>query len=404
MPNASLLSLPYELVLHISQHLAFADIWYLGTCSHASRTLSFQLLQSLYQIDLIKPRIINPFGQSIHAAVAYLTRHGSTDDAEQQQHIIQSVANHLAIGIYDRMPSKSGRAFSLDFLLNKSLAILLEHCLFDSTLHATMNSQEAHVPSQQFDQIIASIRAQQQQEQSLEQQQQQRYTTGVLMVDFLVALHDTLVAILEEEDMVNNIYHHLLITHLQQQLRAIQSRYQSHHSDQSAYANQHAPRKDAPPSQDFKLYIKLTSLLVSSDVDALAYYHINHFFLTRPSDVSFSRDAGLRIYIRQRNAHLAIINTVTHDKRPAYHYQWRLWLEETQVRLGVLLDLLRAMIQKNYCSSSSSSQQQGGSAAAAPDFVHITAMLQDTVSALTLSESMVASQNAYEIPLLLDND
>lgn len=392
MPNASLLNLPYELVLHISQYLEFADVWYLGTCSHACRTLSFQLLQSLYQIDLIKPRIINPFGQSIHAAVAYLTRHGNTGCADQQQHIIQSVANHLAIGIYDRMPSQSGRAFSLDFLLNKSLAILLEHCLFDSTLHAFMKSQETHVLSQQFDRIISSIRAQHDQQPPLEQQ---RYT-GVLMVDFLAALHDTLVAILEEEDMVNNIYHHLLIQHLQQQLRVIKSRYQSHHSDQSSYSNQQAPRKDAPPTQDFKLYIKLicclaqTNLISSNDMDSLAYHHINHFFLTRPSNVSFSRDAGLRIYIREHNAHLSIVNTVTLDKRPAYHYQWRLWLEETQLRLGVLLDLLRAMIQKN-CSS------QGG---AAPDFVHITAMLQDTVSALTLSENV--HQNEYEIPLLND--
>ncbi|KAK4513821.1 uncharacterized protein ATC70_005827 [Mucor velutinosus] len=389
MSHSTLLSLPYELVLHIGQYLEFADVWYLGTCSHASRTLSFQLLQSLYQINLIKPRIINPFGQSIHAAVAYLARHGNTGSTSQQQHIIQSVANHLAIGICDRMPSKSGRAFSLDFLLNKSLAILLEHCLLDSTLHAFMKSQETHILSQQFDQIISSIRAQH--EQPFEQQ---RYT-GVLMVDFLAGLHDTLVAVLEEEDMLSNIYHHLLTSHLQKQLRAIQSRYQSHHSDQSSYSNQQAPRKDSLPSQEFKLYIKLicclaqTNLISSNDIDSLTYHYINHFFLTRPSDVSFSRDSGLKIYIRQHNEHLSIINTVTLNKRPAYHYQWRLWLEETQLRLSVLLDLLRAMIQKN-CS-------QGG---AAPDFVHITAMLQDTVSALTLSKTI--PQNEYEIPLLND--
>ncbi|KAL9553459.1 hypothetical protein PS6_003920 [Mucor atramentarius] len=371
MPGASLLSLPYELVLHISQHLEFADVWYLGTCSHASRALSFQLLQSLYQIDLIKPRIINPFGQSIHAAVAYLTRHGNTDRQDLKQHVVQSVANHLAIGICDRIPNESGRAFSLDFLLNKSLAILLEHCLFDSTLHAFMKSQETHILSQQFDQIISSIRAQH--EQPFEKQ---RYT-GVLMVDLLAALYETLVAIEEEEGMVHCIHHRLLISHLQQQLRVIKSRYQSHHSDQSSYARHQAPSQ--------------TNLLSSNDLDSLAYDHINHFFLTKPSDVSFSRDTGLRIYIRQRNEHLSIINTVTLDKQPAYHYQWRLWLEETQVRLGVLLDLLRAMIQKN-CS------QDTAAAAAAPDFVHITAMLQSTVSALTLSEAVV-DPHAYEIPL-----
>ncbi|GAN09989.1 hypothetical protein MAM1_0310c09522 [Mucor ambiguus] len=389
MPNASLLSLPYELVLHIGRHLEFTDIWHLGTCSHASRTLSFQLLRSLFQIDLIKPRIINPLGQSIHAAVAYLMRHGNTDSTDQQQHTVQSVANHLAIGIYDRTPTISNRSYVLNFLLNTSMAILLEHCLFDSTLHAFMKSQETHILSQQFDQIISSIRAQH--EQPFEQQ---RYT-GVLMVDFLAALHDTLVAISEDEDDVSSMYHFSLLHNLKGQLRNIRSRYQNHHSDQSSYSNQEAPRKDSPFSQDIKLHIKLicclaqTSLISSYDLDSLACYSIHQFFLTRPSDVSFSRDSGLKICIRQHNEHLSIINTVTLDKRPAYHYQWRLWLEETQLRLGLLLDVMRAMIQKN-CS-------QGGTA---PDFAQINGMLQDTVSALTLSESI--HQSEYEIPLLSD--
>ncbi|KAG2192136.1 hypothetical protein INT46_004307 [Mucor plumbeus] len=396
MSGANLLNLPFEIVLQISQHLEFSDIWYLGTCSKPSRKLSYQLLKSQYQIDLIKPRIINPFGQSIHAAVAYLMRHGKSQGGQQQQqqqHIIQSVANHLAIGIYDRMPSKSGRAFSLDFLLNKSLAVLLEHCLFDSTLHALMNSpQETNIPSQKFDQIISTIRAQQQQQQLQEQPQS---STGVLMVDFLSTLHETLGAIIEE-DLVNRVHHHLLMNHLQRQLRVIRSRYQHHHSDQSSYSENKEPCKDSKANEDFKLYIKFlcslaqTNLISSKDLDDLAHLHINHFFLTKPSDVSFSSESGFKIYIRNHNEYLSIINTVTHNKRPAYHYQWRLWLEETQLRLAVLLDLLRAMIQKN-CSRGEP-----------PDFIHITAMLQETVSALTLSETLHQTEEyaiPYEIPL-----
>lgn len=390
MLGANLLNLPFEIVLQISQHLEFSDIWYLGTCSKPSRKLSYQLLKSQYQIDLIKPRIINPFGQSIHAAVAYLTRHGKTQ-GEQQQHIIQSVANHLAIGIYDRMPSESGRAFSLDFLLNKSLAVLLEHCLFDSTLHALMNSpQETNIPSQKFDQIISTIRAQHQQ-----LQRQPQSSTGVLLVDFLATLHETLAAILEE-DLVSRIHHRLLINHLQRQLRVIRSRYQRHHSDQSSYSENQEPCKNSKPNEDFKLYIKFvcslaqTDLISSKDLDDLAHLHINHFFLTRPSDVSFSSESGFKIYIRNHNEYLSIINTVTHNKRPAYHYQWRLWLDETQLRLAVLLDLLRAMIQKN-CSRGEP-----------PDFIHIAVMLQETVSALTLSEAIHQTDEhviPYEIPL-----
>ncbi|CEP07532.1 hypothetical protein [Parasitella parasitica] len=394
MPSTGLFDLPFELVLKISQHLDFSDIWYLGTCSHSSRKLSYQLLQSQYQIDLIKPRIINPFGQSIHAAVAYLTRHGKTE-SEQQQYIIQSVANHLAIGIYDRMPSRSGRAFSLDFLLNKSLAILLEHCLFDSTLYSQIsNSYGTDAPSQKFDHIISSIRTQQ-----LQAQQQllptQNYT-GVILVDFLATLEETLAVILEEEDMVHRIYHRLLTSHLQQQLRVIRSRYQSHHTDQSSYSEMREPSKNSKPSKEFRLYIKLvcslaqTSLISCKDLENLAYHQMNYFFLTRPSDVSFSTEAGFKIFIRHHNEYLSIINTVTHNKRPAYHYQWKLWLEETQLRLGMLLDLLRAMIQKNY--------SQGDP----PDFVHITAMLQETISALTLSETVHQNDPyaaLYEIPI-----
>ncbi|KAI8643353.1 hypothetical protein BD408DRAFT_442729 [Parasitella parasitica] len=391
MSSAGLLDLPFELILQISQNLEFADIWYLGTCSHASRKLSYQLLQSQYQIDLIKPRIINPFGQSVHAAVAYLTRHGNAGYI-QQQRIIQSVANHLAIGIYDRMPSKSGRAFSLDFLLNKSLAILLEHCLFDSTLHSQINhSHETDAPSQKFDQIISTIRTQQQ------QQQQQPWPaqsyTGVILVDFLATLQETLAVILEEEDMVLRIFHRLLTSHLQQQLRVIRSRYQYHHADQSSYSERREPSKNIKPSKEFKLHIKLvcslaqTSLISCRDLDNLAYHQMNYFFLTRPSDVSFSTEAGFKIYIRNQNEYLSIINTVTHNKRPAYHYQWRLWLEETQLRLSMLLDLLRAILQKNY--------SQGEP----PDFVHITAMLQETISALTLSETVDQHEPYHEISI-----
>jgi hypothetical protein len=137
-----------------------------------------------------------------------------------------------------------------------------------------------------------------------------------------------------------------------------------------------------------------TDLLSSKDIDGFTQSNINSFFMTRPSDVSFSVDSGFKILLRNHNQNLAIINTVTHEKRPAYYYQWKLWLEETQLRLNVLLDLLRSLIQKNYGNGEP------------PEFTHTTKMLQETVSALTMTrntQQLNDNDETTEIPLT-END
>ncbi|ORZ15316.1 hypothetical protein BCR42DRAFT_416851 [Absidia repens] len=116
----SLTDLPYELLLQMAQNLSYSDLWYFGTCSKRTRILAFELILSKYQINLIRPKVINPFAHLVHAAVAYLDRHG------HQPTTIQSVANHLVVAINDRTPYDRFMADTLEFLLDKCLAILID--------------------------------------------------------------------------------------------------------------------------------------------------------------------------------------------------------------------------------------------------------------------------------------
>lgn len=380
MSNNNLFRLPFELVLKITEYLEFSDIWYLGTCSRQCRILSYQILKQHYSIDLIQPRIINPFGHLIHAAVAYLGRYGFQSQVIQPT-VLQSVANHMAIAIFDRIPNRTERAISLDFLLDKTLGLLLDHFLHDLTLELSQISKENDEYGENLDEIITSM-----------QQQQPEFiksvdiyaikSTGVLMVDFLATLYQT-ISVLFDTESASDIHHRLLIFHLHRILDGIKHKYHIYHTNLSSYSH-NAPMINLNNthncSHDFQLFIRFlcaliqTDLLTSKDVEEFTFHHINSFFMTRPSDVSFTTLGGFKIILRNSNANLAIINTATKNKRPAFYYQWKLWLQETQFRLSMLLDLIRATVHKN--------------APSPPEFKYFTALLQDSVSALTLSQTM----------------
>lgn len=388
MSNGDFCQLPFELILKISECLDFSDIWYMGTCSRQSRLLAYQVLKSQYQIDFIQPRVINPYGNLIHAAMAYLGRYGLTNSSGIEKPVLQSVANHMVVAIYDRMPtSEAEKIHSLEFLLDITLGTLVDHCLFDPTLRKIMKSkmtkdgQEINVASQKFDQIISSI------SDTLADNFTTR-STGVLLVDYLSTLHETLSAVFDEESFVE-MHHQLLKKHLKRLLHSIQSRYQAYHTSYSSFAE--VTKIKTEPSKDFRLFIPFlcslakTDMLSSKDIDDFTYSYISYFFMTRPTDVSFSVDSGFKILLRNHNQNLAIINTVTKEKRPAYYYQWNLWLEETRLRLNVLLDLLRSLIQKNYGNGEP------------PEFSHITKMLQGTVSALSMTQNVQHPNDTNEM-------
>lgn len=388
MANDDFCHLPFEIVLKISGYLSFSDVWYLGTCSRQSRILSYQILKQQYDIDLIQPRVINPFGHLIHAAVAYIGRHGVNDDGSIEASVLQSVANHMAIAIYDRIPSKTGRAISFDFLLDKTLGILLDHCLQDPTLQLDCKEQGDYDES--INQIMSTIDESIPRETVSEQVDIYAIeSTGVLMVDFLSTLYQTISALFDTE-FANDIHHRLLLSHLHRLLDGIKHRYHVYHSNLSSFSESTPTATTSNNySRNFKIFIKFlcvliqTELVTAKDVEEFTCQHINKFFMTQPSDVSFSTQGGFKIVMRNTNQNLAIVNTVSKNKRPAIYYQWKLWLQETQFRLSVLLDLMRALVHKNATSSPPI------------EFKQFSILLKDAVSALTLSQAMNQNNEQY---------
>ena len=219
--------LPFELVLKISEYLGFSDIWYLGHCSRQSRLLSYQILKQQYDIDLIQPRIVDPFGKLIHAAVAYMERHGIDENKAIKTSVLQSVANHMAIAIYDRTPYKTGRAISFDFLLDKTLGILLDHYMHDPTLRLDKmaTTQEGVDYGKKLDQIMLSMQQRPTPStETISAEHQDIYSiksTTVLMVDYLAILYQTISALFEAE-FASDIHHRLLINHLHRLLERYQ--------------------------------------------------------------------------------------------------------------------------------------------------------------------------------------
>lgn len=420
MTISDICHLPFELVLKISEYLNYNDIWCLGTCSRQTRVLSYQILKQKYGIDLIQPRIINPFGHLIHSAVAYIERYGVVSSSTSPQtttietSVLQSVANHMAIAIYDRIPSKTGRAISLDFLLDKTLGILLDHCLHDPTLmidpqqenvDSDNNTNNKNVDySEKLGEIMSSTQQQEQQHQvnstevdytatAIEEEEEEEdiyaiKSTGILMVDYLAVFYQIISALFDTES-ASDIHHRLLLNHLNGLLKNIKHKYHVYHTNLSSYSHKAPiinPYQPHNYNDDFKLFIKFlctliqTDLVTAKDIEDFTLHHINNFFMTRPSDVSFTAEGGFKIVLRNPNQNLAIINTVTKDKKPAFYYQYKLWLQETQFRISILLDLIRAIVQKHYSSSSP------------PELKQFTFLLQDAVSALTLSQNMTQQQ------------
>ncbi|CAO3645476.1 unnamed protein product [Mucor hiemalis] len=351
--------LPFELVLKISEYLSFSDVWYLGTCSRQSRILSYQILKQQYDIDLIQPRVINPFGHLIHAAVAYIGRYGVNNDGSIEASVLQSVANHMAIAIYDRIPSKTDCKEQVDY---------------DESLNQIMSTIDKSSPTETVSEQVDIYAIE---------------STGVLMVDFLSTLYQTISALFDTE-FANDIHHRLLLSHLYRMLDGIKHKYHIYHANLSSFSESASTvTANNNYTKSFRIYIKFlcvliqTELVTAKDIEEFTCQYINKFFMTQPSDVSFSTQGGFKIVMRNTNQNLAIVNTVSKNKRPAFYYQWKLWLQETQFRLSVLLDLMRALVHKNATSSPPI------------EFKQFSILLKDAVSALTLSQSMNQSNEQH---------
>ncbi|CAO3630220.1 unnamed protein product [Cunninghamella echinulata] len=133
--------LPFELLLQVAQHLSFSNLWYFSTCSKQTKTLGYELILNKYDINLIRPKIMNPFARLVHSAIAYLERH------QQLPTTIQSVANHLTVAINDRIPLDSGMAATLDFLLDQTLSLLINSIFFDIPYLSASELKQITFPS-----------------------------------------------------------------------------------------------------------------------------------------------------------------------------------------------------------------------------------------------------------------
>ncbi|KAI8889034.1 hypothetical protein K501DRAFT_329412 [Backusella circina FSU 941] len=335
-----LCELPTELILRIAEHLEFSDIWYLGTCSRCTRLLAYRLLHTKYQIDLIQPRIISPFSQLLHGAVAFLGRHGYSCENSTvyiEPSVLQSVANHMVIAMHDRIPTKIGRSFSLDFILDKTLGLLIEHSLNDPTLRIGFSGVTSVDPKFMED-------LQKQQQQDGHDSTIDMYTTieptGILLVDYLATLYPTLTALFDIES-TDEIHHRLLVGHINRQLDHLRTEYHNSNNDLAEIK--------------FCLFIRFlcalikTNLVTPSDIKTMVQDRISAFFMTQPSDVILS------------NGNLIFLKST----------EWKLWLKEIQLRLKVLIDLMKALIKQHYGDPS--------------ELYYVNAILQETARAFSMS-------------------
>ncbi|KAI7906790.1 uncharacterized protein BX663DRAFT_497587 [Cokeromyces recurvatus] len=396
--------LPFELILKISENLRYPDIWYLGACSRKSRLLSHQVLQSKYQIDLLIEHgksVCSTFDHLIHAAVAYLERHGIIkQDCNRfliDPFVLQSVANHMAIAINDRVIQAQDKNDSLSYLLDKTLRIIVDHHLLDPDLgdYSIDNTNKSTS-------VERKLFLNDREWKLLHLQPEESSLTCVLLADYLAVLHETL-SIIFYDACFSSTHCRLLIMQLQRQLTSIRLSYQDYHIERLLPIVElpgimiddkimNAALKEK--SREFILLIQFlcaliqADLLSSSDVDQFVNSHVHRFFITQPCDLRYTVDSSvpdgiltilLRIYNNHHHNHHNQELTIKHDINTKYSfsYLWKLWLNEIQLRLQVLLDILRFLIIKNIANSN---RRHG--------VEHITGLLEETIHALSITSTI----------------
>ncbi|KAI7891329.1 uncharacterized protein EV154DRAFT_508756 [Mucor mucedo] len=389
-PN--LLELPLELLLKISEYLSFADLWYLATGSRHCRALSHQIIWHRYRIDLSRPQL-NAFNHIVHAALAYISRHGYNKNNAIDQTIIQSVSNRLAVEIYDRSPLKNWEP-CLDFFLDKTLGIILDHVFLDPLLDTTTSAI--------LDQPTIT---------NLSKNQHLLVTefyptrTGRLMTNFLTTLYPTMIALFETEP-TTEIHHRLLLNHINRHLDSLSSRYHNHHRRRLLLNT--SPRSTrvtalAAVQQhnqflrlNFRILIRFigtlvqTDLLSANDLDIITRQRIQFFFLTFQQVVhtndDIAGDPQKRKFKRseqqpqQQYQQILFYNSL----KSKNSYCWQMWLEEIEFQMEIFLDLRRAVLLS----------QQGDPIT--DDLSTVSTMLDNTVSALISTRS-----NDNQLPIIL---
>jgi hypothetical protein len=247
----------------------------MGTCSRQTRFFSRHVILYKYHFDLAKPTIISSFTILIHGAIAYLGRYGTADN-HMEGSVLQSVSNYLTVALYDGTP-----AHKLEYLLDKSLGILVDHCLYDPTLRHPLICS-SYLPKE----------------------------TGVVLVDAAATLHSNLTALFDSES-IGETHHRLLIKHIYRLLSRIKDDY-------------HANPIGVHIHRDFCSFIQLlcallkNELIIPADINELVL-PIQSFFITSGSDI------------------------LAFSGQSKDHAYWGRWLEETKLRHQTMSYLLRAL-------------------------------------------------------------
>ncbi|KAI9254716.1 hypothetical protein EDC94DRAFT_618210 [Helicostylum pulchrum] len=433
----SLLELPLELLLKISEYLTFADLWYLATGSHHCRAVAYQIIWHRYRIDLSRPQL-NAFNHIVHAALAYISRHGYNKNNVIDQTIIQSVSNRLAVEIYDRSPLKNWEP-CLDFFLDKTLGIILDHVFLDPLLdtvqkHTTFTDliiKNRKTTSVILDQPVITNLSNNNQQHSLITE---FYPTkvGRLMTSFLTTLYPTMIALFETEP-TTEIHHRLLLNHINRHLDNLSSRYHNHHRRRLVLnASPRSARVTALAAvQQHNLFLRLnfrilirligtlvqTDLLSPNDLEIITRQRIQFFFLTFQQvahtneqvqgDPIKSDTSSVKPIIQQQQQQQVSFYDSLKNKS---HYCWQMWLEEIEFQMEIFLDLTRAvlLLQQDQIESSTTTSNNTSNTTTTTtttttstrsgDLSTVSTMLDNTVSALISTRS---NNNYQQVPVVL---
>lgn len=395
--SRSVYDLPLELLLRISEYLSFADLWYLGTCSRPCQKMAQELIWHKYNIDLEQQRSNSSFNHLIHSGIAFICRHCCEDDDDEINYrcILQSVANRLAVEIYDRTPQQNW-APCLDFFLDKTLGIVLDHVFMDTTMEPLPNPDD----SDDISTMLSSTTS------SSSSSKKCNYVTtrkGRLLTDLLVTLYPTLTVVFDA-DPAASILHRLLLAHVGRRLDRLARVYHQQHRRQLQRHNYNNNQQSAKllkqPTlalrQGFRILVQFigtlaqTDLMTPRDLHTLTRQRIITFFLSStepPTETldtlqrSSSSSSNSNSSGSDNNADKTTTTTTTTTLSAWEYYKWRLWIEEVEFQLTIFLDLLRAIVCRQYTRSDCSNE-----------LCSFATLLNDTVSTFMTTRSSFLSR------------
>ncbi|KAI9030697.1 hypothetical protein CLU79DRAFT_731094 [Phycomyces nitens] len=399
MPNSNepvgLCDLPLELILKISKHLYFSDVWYLGTCSKKYRQLAFQILIQDYDINLIKPYIINPLDTLIHSAVAFIGRHGYDHIAGvTDKLVLQSASNRLAKEIYYRSSDYlEDYGSSFEFILDKSFTTLFSHIFFNRPIKnlrkdgpLAMNLKKFYLKDKDKDEEDKDDVEDEDEDEDDEEDDDDddddeeddeneeddddendyedddeneqgeenrtveeliqsirdlyKVTTekrvedqsNVLIADFITLICTKLTSLFSPHS-IKHIWRKLLVSHLDRSLASISKRYKQAHKDRTIFSktDESCPKYHVFLYFEFICALFKNNLISPADVDSIIYHQLKVFFVTNPTDIVFTSCNGLYINPNTTNG---IYNP---DDQKSIFY---IWIIETGHRMDILMDII----------------------------------------------------------------